>query len=80
MEAVWDRKVRDGGYGQSRPRKGRSWREEVLDLADLLVNFGKGAPDFLVRVTGIGEGVLHHQDSAELQTIITMVIFDTISA
>ena len=57
MEAVWDRKVRDGGYGQSRPRKERSWREEVLDLADLLVNFGKGAPDFLVRVTGIGEGV-----------------------
>jgi len=24
LEAVWDREVRDGGYGRSRPRKGRS--------------------------------------------------------
>ena len=25
VEAVWDREVRDGGYGRSRPRKERSW-------------------------------------------------------
>ena len=31
--------------------------EDVPGLADVLVNFGKGALDFLVRVTGIGEGV-----------------------
>jgi hypothetical protein len=31
--------------------------EEGFGLADVVVNFGKGAPDFLVRVTGIGESV-----------------------
>ena len=49
--------MRDGGYGRSRRREERLWREEVLDLADVLVNFGKAVLDFFVRVTGIGEGV-----------------------
>ncbi len=40
--------------------------EEGFGLADVLINFGKGAPDFLVRVTGIGEGVLLHPGFAEL--------------
>ena len=31
--------------------------EEGFSLADVVVDFGKAAPDFLVRVTGIGEGV-----------------------
>ena len=35
-------------------------------IADVLINFGKGVPDFLVRVTGIGEGVLLHLGFAEL--------------
>ena len=47
LEAVWDKEVRDGGYGRSGRRKERLWREEVLDLADLLVNFGKAVLDFL---------------------------------
>ena len=40
--------------------------EDGSGLADVLVNFGKGAPDFLVRVTGIGECVLLHLGFAEL--------------
>ena len=31
--------------------------EEGFGLADVVVDFGKAALDFLVRVTGIGEGV-----------------------
>jgi hypothetical protein len=31
--------------------------EDVLGLADVFVDFGKAALDFLVRMTGIGEGV-----------------------
>ena len=44
--------------------------EEGFGLADVVVDFGKGAPDFLVRVTGIGEGVLLHLDFAEFQAIV----------
>ena len=31
--------------------------EDVLGFADVVVDLGKATLDFLVRVTGIGEGV-----------------------
>ena len=53
LEVVWDREVRDGGYGRSRPRKAQG----LLHMSDVCIDLPQAVLDFLVRVTGIGEGV-----------------------
>lgn len=53
--------VRPGGTGRrartEQVTEGEVVEEEILDFADVVVDFGNGALDFLVRVTGIDEGV-----------------------
>jgi hypothetical protein len=65
----------DAGVGAKGARR-RLWTEqaperEIVDkdfpsLADVVVDLGKATLDFLVRVTGIGEGVQLHLGFAEL--------------
>lgn len=44
--------------------------EDILGFADVVVDLSKATLDFLVRVTGIGEGVLLLWGFAEFQTVV----------